>query len=169
MDSSGSASSLNTLSAMEINGVPLHPLVVHAVVVFVPLAALAAIAMSFPKWRWLARWPALLLTLGATAATYVAKLTGSQLKEDRKLDSPQIETHLEWGGRLMIAMWIFAALVVVAFWAWPHVTRLSGGQDREGRVAVLEKPLMVLVPVVAVVALVLVVLTGDAGARAVWS
>ena len=62
---------------MEINGVPLHPLVIHAVVVFVPLAALAAIAMSVPKWRWLARWPALLLTLGATAATFVAKLTGA--------------------------------------------------------------------------------------------
>ena len=169
MDSSGAASSLNTLSAMEINGVPLHPLVVHAVVVFVPLAALAAIAMSLPRWRWLARWPALLLTLGATAATYVAKLTGSQLMKARKLGSPQIETHLEWGGRLMIAMWIFAGLVVVAFWAWPHVTSLSAGQDREGRVAVLEKPLMVLLPVAAVVALVLVVITGDAGARAVWS
>ncbi len=114
----------------------------------------------------LARAPA---DAGCHRATYVAKLTGSQLKEDRKLDSPQIQTHLEWGDRLMIAMWIFSALVIVAFWAWPHVTRLSGGQDRDTRVAVLEKPLMVLVPVVAVVALVLVVITGDAGARAVWS
>ena len=154
---------------MEINGVPLHPLVVHAVVVFVPLAALAAIAMSVPKWRWLARWPALILTLGATAATFVAKLTGAALKEDRKLDSPLIETHLEWGGRLMIAMWIFAALVILAFWAWPYVTRLSGGHDRDAPVAVLEKPLTVLVPLAAVVVLVLVVITGDAGARAVWS
>jgi uncharacterized membrane protein len=153
---------------MEINGVPLHPLVVHAVVVFVPLASLAAILMSFPKWRWLARWPALVLTLGATAATYVATLTGSDLKKERKLDSPLVETHLQWGGRLMIAMWIFAALVIVAFWAWPHVTRLSGGQDRDARVAVLEKPLMVLLPVAAVAALVLVVITGDTGARAVW-
>ena len=57
---------------MEINGPPLHPLVIHAVVVFVPLAALLAIAMSVPKWRWLARWPALSVTIGATAATYVA-------------------------------------------------------------------------------------------------
>jgi len=154
---------------MEINGVPLHPLVIHAVVVFVPLAAVASIAMSLPKWRWLARWPALLLTLGATAATYVAKVTGSDLKEDRGLDTPQVQTHLEWADRLMIAMWIFAALVVVAFLVWPHVTRLSGATDRDGRVAVLEKPLMVLLPVAAVVALVLVVITGDAGARAVWS
>ena len=153
---------------MEINGTPLHPLVIHAVVVFVPLAALAAIAMSVPTWRWLARWPALLLTLGATAATYVATLTGEELKEDRRLGSPLIDTHEQWGDRLMLAMCVFAVLIVVAFVLWPHVTRLSGGADREGRVAVLEKPLMVLVPLAAVAVLVLVVLTGDAGARAVW-
>ena len=34
--------------------------------------------------------------------------------------------------------------------------------------AALEKPLMVLVPLAAVAVLVLVVLTGDAGAKAVW-
>jgi 4-hydroxybenzoate polyprenyltransferase len=153
---------------MELNGVPLHPLVIHAVVVFVPLAAIAAVAMSMPKWRWLARWPALLLTLGATAAAYVATITGKQLEDDRGLKSPLIKTHEEWGARLMIAMWIFAALVIVAFWVLPHVTRLSGGRDRVAKVAALEKPLMALVPLAALAVLVLVVLTGDAGAKAVW-
>ncbi len=153
---------------MEFRGIPLHPLVIHAVVVFVPLAALAAIAMSVPKWRWLARWPALLLTLGATAAAYVATLSGDQLKEDRQLNSPQVHTHEEWGERLMIAMWIFAAVVVIAFVVLPHVTRIAGGRNREARVAALEKPLMVLVPLAAVAVLVLVVITGDAGAKAVW-
>ena len=43
---------------MEINGVPLHPLVVHAVVVFAPLAALFGIAYAvLPNWRWALRWP----------------------------------------------------------------------------------------------------------------
>jgi hypothetical protein len=68
----------------------------------------------------------------------------------------------------MIAMWVFAAVTMVAIWALPHVTRLAGGRDRPGRVAALEKPLVVLLPLVAGVVLVLVVLTGDAGARAVW-
>ena len=72
---------------MELRGVPLHPLVIHAVVVLVPLAAIAAIAMSVPKYRWIARWPALLLTLGATAATYVAKLTSSLALGSRKIAS----------------------------------------------------------------------------------
>jgi glucan phosphoethanolaminetransferase (alkaline phosphatase superfamily) len=153
---------------MEINGVPLHPLVIHAVVVFVPLAALAAIAMAVPRWRWLARWPALLLTIGATAATYVAKISGADLQDERKLFTPAVHTHEEWADRLMLGMWVFAIVVVVAFWAFPHVTRISGARDRETRSAVLEKPLMVLLPLAAVAVLALVVLTGDAGARAVW-
>ncbi len=147
---------------------PLHPLVIHAVVVLVPLAALAALVMTVPRWRWLARWPALLLTLGATSSAYVATLTGEDLKRARGLDTPLVRTHAEWGDRLMIALWVFAAVVAVAFWAWPSVTRLAGGRDRTARVAVLEKPLLVVVPLAAVVVLVLVVLTGDAGARAVW-
>jgi uncharacterized membrane protein len=168
MDNGQEAAVAPTLSAMEINGTPLHPLVIHAVVVFVPLAAIAAIALAIPRYRWLARWPALILTLGATAATYVARISGQDLEHERHLDSPLIHTHEEWADRLMIGMWVFAVLVLVAFWVLPHVTRLSGGRDREGRVAVLEKPLMVLVPLAAVAVLVLVVLTGDAGARAVW-
>jgi uncharacterized membrane protein len=157
------------MSGMEFRGVPLHPLVIHAVVVFVPLAAIAAIAMAVPKYRWIARWPALLLTLGATAAAYVATLTGEELAEDRGLDAlPLVKTHEEWGERLMIGMWILAVLVIVAFWVLPHVTRIAGAQDRVAKVAALEKPLMVLVPLAAVAVLVLVILTGDAGAGAVW-
>ncbi len=148
---------------------PLHPLVIHAVVVLVPLAALSAIAMAVPKYRWIARWPALLLTLGATASAYVATLTGEDLAKDRGLDAlPLVKTHEEWGERLMIGMWIFAVLVIVAFWVLPYATRISGGKDRVAKMAALEKPLMVLVPLAAVAVLVLVFLTGDAGARAVW-
>ncbi len=154
---------------MEINGVPLHPLVVHAAVVLVPLASLAVFALLLPRWRWLARWPALLLAVGAAVTVQVAKLTGQDLKKTRGLDSPLIRNHEQWGGRLLLAMWVLAALTVLAFWALPHVTRLSGGSDRAGHVAALEKPLLVVLAVAAVAVLVLVVLTGDAGARAVWS
>jgi len=149
--------------------VPLHPLVIHAVVVFVPLAALSAIAFVVPRWRWLARWPALILTLGATAASYVATISGDDLMKDRGLNTPLVRTHEEWGERLMLAMYVFAALVIVAFWVLPHVTRISGGKDRPSRVAALELPLTILVPLAAVAVLVLAVLTGDAGAKAVWS
>jgi hypothetical protein len=154
---------------MEINGVPLHPLVVHAVVALVPLAVLGALAMVVPRWRWLARWPTLVATLAATAATYVATISGEDLEEDRGLHQlAQVRTHEEWGERLMIAMWVFAVVVVVAFFLLPHVTRLSGGRDRTAPVAALVVPVQVLLVLAAVSVLVLVVLTGDAGAKAVW-
>ena len=65
-------------------------------------------------------------------------------------------------------MLALTVVVVVAFFSMGHVTRLVGACDREARVPALEKPLLVLLPVLAVVVLVLVFLTGDAGARAVW-
>ncbi len=57
----------------------------------------------------------------------------------------------------MIAMWIFAALVIAGVLGVAPRHQAHGAQDRRRRVAVLEKPLMVLVPLAAVVALVLVV------------
>ena len=49
---------------MEINGLPLHPLIVHAVVILGPLAGLTGLAYAFvPKWRWLLRWPLVALSL----------------------------------------------------------------------------------------------------------
>jgi hypothetical protein len=153
---------------MELNGIPLHPLVVHAAVVLVPMAALASVAMVVPKWRWLARWPALVLAVAAALAVQAATLSGVDLHHSSGIDTALIRSHEEWGVRLRLATWVFAVTTALAFWALPHVTRLVGDRDRAGRVAVLEKPLMVLLPVLAVVVLVLVFVTGEAGARSVW-
>ena len=155
---------------MTINGVPLHPLVVHAAVVFVPTAALLAIVFVAPRWRWLVRWPAVVLAVAGAVVVQVAVMTGKTFEHIRHVQTlPLVRTHIMWGHRLQLAMWVFAAIMVAAFWAVPYVTRLSGGNDGAGRVAVLEKPLLVIVPIAAIVVLTLVVLTGDAGARAVWS
>jgi hypothetical protein len=169
MDSRGPRPLGNSLSVMEINGVPLHPLVVHAAVVFVPTAALLAILFLVPRWRWLARWPAVVLAVVGAVTVQVAVMTGQTFEHIRHVEtSPLVKTHIMWGHRLQIAMWIFAVIMVVAFWTMPYVTRLNGATDGPGRVAVLEKPLVVLVALAAIAVLVLVVLTGDAGARAVW-
>jgi formate hydrogenlyase subunit 3/multisubunit Na+/H+ antiporter MnhD subunit len=152
---------------MEINGIPAHPLVIHAAVVLVPLAALAVIAFVVPRWRAAARWPALVLTVVATVAVQLATLTGENLEETRGPDNALIRDHSEWGERLQILMYVLAVLVVVAFVVMPVVHRATG-RDRPARVAVLEKPLMVLLPLLGVAAIVLVVITGDLGAQSVW-
>ena len=43
---------------MEINGLPLHALIIHAAVIFGPLSALAGVLYAVvPRWRDRLRWP----------------------------------------------------------------------------------------------------------------
>ena len=60
---------------------PLHPLFVHGAVVFIPLAALVAMAFVLrADWRWALRWPTLLIN----AAGFVA-LDAAHHQHDRTL------------------------------------------------------------------------------------
>ena len=60
------SASWSVYQCMEINGLPLHPLVVHAAVIFGPLAALAALVYAVvPRWRDRLRWPMVALALVA--------------------------------------------------------------------------------------------------------
>lgn len=153
---------------MTINGIPLHPLIVHAAVVLVPLAALFAILYAvLPNRRWQTRTPAAVLAVGAALAVQLAAMTGDQLKETLHENTSLIQTHEQWAGLLQAAMWVLAALMVIGWWALPHENPLPDKDHREG-VTVLAKPLVILLPAAAVAVMVLVVLTGDAGARAVW-
>ena len=153
---------------MEINGVPLHPLVVHAAVVFVPLAALAgAVYALVPKWRSLLRHPTLAVAAAAALTTQLAGMTGENLAETAR-ESSLLDDHEMWAGRLTFGVWVFAAVVAVAWWVLPHVSSLVGKDDKEARVGVLAMPVTILLPILAVVVMVLVYFTGDAGAQAVW-
>lgn len=80
-----------------------------------------------------------------------------------------IHTHEQRAGLLSLLMILFAVVVAVAVWGLGGRSGLSSGAGaRETRVAVLDKAMPVLLVVVAVVVLVWVVLTGDAGSRLVW-
>ena len=63
-----------------IMGLPLHPLVVHAVVILAPTAALFALAYAaLTRSRRALWWPTLALTVVATGAALVAKESGERL------------------------------------------------------------------------------------------
>lgn len=65
-----------------IGGVPLHPLVIHAVVVLGPVAALGVAAFPLlPRWQRLLRWPTLALAAGTAAIAWVAVRTGEWLRD----------------------------------------------------------------------------------------
>lgn len=153
---------------LTVHGIPAHPLVVHAAVVLVPLAAVFAAAYAlWPSRRWQTRTPAAVLAIAAAASVQLATMTGDQLKQHLHEDTALIHTHEHYAGLLQTAMWVLAALVVVAWWALPHGSPLPDKEHRDG-VRALALPLTALLPIGAVAVLVLVVLTGDAGARAVW-
>jgi hypothetical protein len=143
---------------MEINGLPLHPLVVHAAVIFGPLAAVAALAhVLLPRWRTRLRWPMVVLAVVATGAIVVAYLTGENLLEHKpELESsPQVEAHEERGEQLLWVSIGFAVVALVAGWL----------STRTGALRVV---LDVLLVGAALIRAGWVFLTGEAGARAVW-
>ena len=155
---------------MEINGLPLHPLIVHAVVIFVPLGALSAILFAvMPRWRWLLRWPTLLLAVGAVVVTRIAVISGNDLKNDRNLGGELIDKHMDWAAWLERSVWLFAVVALLACWVLPYAMPFAGREDRVSPAAALVTATTVLLPVIGAVVLVLAVITGEAGAQAVWS
>lgn len=153
---------------MTLNGVPLHPLVVHAAVVLIPLAALFAGAYAvLPRRRWQTRTPAVVLAVVAAVSIWLASISGDDLKARLHENTAIIHRHEQLAGYLQASTWVLAALVAIVWWSLPHHNPLPDKDHREG-VTVLSKPLVVLLPLAAVAVLVLVVMTGDAGARSVW-
>ncbi len=143
---------------MEISGLPLHPLVVHAAVVFGPTGALTALAYAvLPRWRDRLRLPMVALALLATGSVVAAFLTGRNFLESRPElgQKPMVQTH---EARAELLLWLTLGFGLVALLTgWLH--------GRTGPVRVVSWAVLGLA---AAAVLVQVVLTGDAGARAVW-
>lgn len=150
-----------------IAGLPVHALVVHAVVVLLPLTVLGAVAMAVvPRWS---RRFGILVVLGALlslVAAYVAVQSGEVLAT--RVGTP--EPHFEIARRLP---WFALGLLVVVTALW-WVDRGAGRADGLGnrgtvpRRSTAARWLAAGTVVVALVTLAWTVRTGDSGARAVW-
>ncbi|MGL4174293.1 MAG: DUF2231 domain-containing protein [Actinomycetota bacterium] len=138
-----------------INGLPVHILVVHAVVVLLPLAALGAIAIAVkPSWRHRYGFLVLALTVIATAAVPVAASSGKRLVD--RIGDPG--DHAVWGDQLIwfVLPWgVLVAAVVLVPRRW-NMKRLGSA---------LLSAATVLAALVAIAA---VIRVGDSGATAVW-
>lgn len=154
---------------MEINGLPLHPLVVHAVVVLGPLAALTGLAYALvPRWRWLLRWPLVVLSVVVAVTSLIAYQAGEALVEARPELEQLVAEHQDWGGLLRTWALTFVVDAVLAAWALGGPSALASGRGaRESRGAVGWVAMGLLVAG-SIGLLVLVFLAGDSGARAVW-
>ncbi|MGA8113092.1 MAG: DUF2231 domain-containing protein, partial [Actinocatenispora sp.] len=157
----------------EISGLPAHVLLVHAVVVLVPLAALALVGAAL--------WPALRRQLGIVtplvalvALVFVPATTSAgEWLEHRVPEGHLVEEHTELGDTLLpwvIGLFVMS-LVVWGLYRWrrsPFAENgaAHGGQAR-GRGAV-RVVLAVLALAVSVGSVVQIYRIGESGARAAW-
>ncbi|MFG1649348.1 DUF2231 domain-containing protein [Micromonospora sp. NPDC049275] len=149
-----------------VNGLPLHPLVVHAVVVLLPLAAIGVAALAVrPSWRGRYGWLVVLIAALATAAIPLATSSGEGL--ERRVGDPG--EHAELGDTLLWFALPLLAAAVALVWLHRRGARpdgdVAGSRRLSGPVAVV---IAVLAVVVAAANLVQVYRVGDSGAKAVW-
>ncbi|HEY3529983.1 MAG TPA: DUF2231 domain-containing protein [Nocardioides sp.] len=156
---------------MEFNGLPLHPLIVHVVVVFAPLAGIGGILYAaVPRWRWWLRWPLVACAVISAAAGIVAVQSGQSLENQRQLQTlPELATHAARGRFLRWVMLAFLVPTALAVWQLGGPSPLAtDGRSRTGRTGVVAWAIQLVLLAGAVTVLVCVFLTGDAGSRAVW-
>lgn len=150
---------------MEIAGLPLHPLVVHAVVIFVPLSALGAIAISVSVWvRRRYGWLTTAFALIAAGSTFVAQRAGQSLYESFPRPTAPMTTHMEIAGGLLpwVLLMFLGALAVTVL-----QLLIDRGRTQPGyRIATWVG--MALSVITAVGATVQVIRAGHSGSTAVW-
>ncbi|AAT89118.1 hypothetical protein ATY41_05685 [Leifsonia xyli subsp. xyli] len=154
---------------MEINGLPLHPLLVHFVVVLVPLAAICTVLVPI--------WPAARRRLGIVTPLLallnmvlvpIVTDAGEWLQK-RVPSTPLIEQHAALGRMLypcVIAVFVFAAVQ----WSWFSFFDREGS-PRRPPVAVRRAATVVLAAIalgLAIGSTVEMILIGEAGSRAIW-
>jgi len=141
-------------------GLPLHPLVVHAVVVLLPLGALALVAaVVSPPVRQRYGVLALLVATAGTASSVAAYFSGHALAETEPLP----ERHAALGAALMPAALAMAALG----WLW-WALEARRRDAAPGSAPVAPRVAGGLAVAAALAVTVLTVLTGHAGAVATW-
>jgi hypothetical protein len=145
-----------------ILGLPVHALVVHAVVILVPLSAAGVVAIAaVPRWRERFGTLVLLVSTAALVTVPVATRSGEKLEERigaKGVVARQIDDHREIGELVLwptLAMWALAIGLVL-------ISRRGSSKGAVTAVAVLAA-------LAAIVAAGLVVRAGHLGSTAVWS
>ncbi|WP_152361308.1 DUF2231 domain-containing protein [Microlunatus speluncae] len=150
---------------MEIDGLPLHPLVVHAVVIFVPLSAVGAIAISVSVWvRRRYGWLTSAFGLIAMVSTFVAQRAGQSLYESFPRPTEAMTAHSE----IAVGLWPW---VVLLFLGALSVTVLQHLIDRGRKgtgLRVASWVGMALAVISGIGASVQVFRAGHSGSTAVW-
>lgn len=140
-----------------ISGLPVHALVVHAVVVLGPLAALMLVAYAAKaSWRRGLKWPTLILAGISAVSAAIATQSGESLEE--RVGDPAFD-HAERGELAAMGIYLLlAAAVVVIFF----LIRANADVNKLGAVGV------VIAIAAAAFSIYGVTVAGHSGANSVW-
>jgi hypothetical protein len=145
-----------------INGLPVHPLVVHAAVVLVPLTAIGVIVMAlWPRFSQRHGWLVVGTSLVALGANFMAKESGEGLEE--RVGEPGFD-HAELGN-IMPVFAAALAVVVVVLWLIDRRAPVEGPAPRRA----LRIVVAIAAVLIAVANIFWVYRVGDSGAKSVWT
>jgi hypothetical protein len=157
-----------------INGLPVHPLVVHAVVVLLPLACLGTIAIAIrPSWR--QRYGILVVAAAAVSTALIPVATSSGEALENHVGNPG--EHAKLGDQLIWFSIPLLALSLTLVWLdRRHHAPRPASETTRSRPADTPRPkaptqlrvVAALAIVAALAASVQVYRVGDSGARAAW-
>ena len=149
-----------------IFGLPLHPLIVHATVVLVPLAALTLLVSALvPRFR---RWAGVLtpgIALVALVLDPLSTSTGENLAGQIGT-TPAIQQHAEYADGLVF--WVFGVTALAGIYWWLD-RRAKQSYERQQPSRKLAVVLAGLTVVAVLGTVVQIVLIGHSGAQAAWS
>ncbi|MBD3784320.1 MAG: hypothetical protein IE926_15455 [Micrococcales bacterium] len=151
-----------------IFGIPVHALVVHAVVVLTPLLALMILAFSVSaRFRAWSGWLTVAVGALATVFSFLASSSGESL-EERVGRSDLVHEHAEMGDVLPWVVLLATLVAAVLWWVWRRDRATAPEDGRTGASGLFR--ILAVVGVVAAVGLAVdVTLVGHSGAKAVWS
>jgi hypothetical protein len=169
-----------------VNGLPVHVLLVHAVVVLVPLcAALLVAAAALPAVRARLGGALPLLAAGCVVLVPVTTSAGQSLRRLVGGGGPLVERHAHLGGQLLPWTVGLLLLSLVVWWQGrqardlepvaagrqptPSSTSLTGTRGAARPALLVQVAVLLVCAVVAVGTVVTVVRIGESGSRAVWS
>lgn len=145
-----------------INGLPLHPLVVHGAVVIIPLACIAAIVIAVKRsWRRTLGWWVMGLSGLGVILAFVAKESGEALAQ--VVGNPT--AHAALGDSFPL---LASALFVVTTALLVTDRALDSHDDSARKQSVAVSVLAVVTVVVAAGVAVQTFRVGESGAEAVW-
>jgi uncharacterized membrane protein len=150
-----------------IGGLPVHVLVIHVAVVFVPLLVIGAIAYAVvPRLRPRIGWIVFLLAIIDPICTFVAKESGLKLynrlikRGFSGKGKQMLDNHMGFGN---MTFWFTLALGVVTLVMIILTLRKSASLPRAADLG-----LAVIVVALAAISGYYVFRTGDSGAHVVW-